>query len=160
MRAPLGRREPWLSGMSVIVGLTASSCGDNWETQTSRNQGTLCISSDQSALNAFNETPAQRVASNSVVFVGIASPCMSGSCDRNASGTCQVQLDGQQISVTSEFEWETNRGSDQCTADCQRTLAICATPPLPSGHYTVQHGVVMLSLNVPGVVTVPCVGDR
>jgi hypothetical protein len=110
---------------------------DDWQAQSQTNDGIACLS-------------APTIDENGSVTVR-ANVCLSSSCSRNAVSSCEVSLDGDTLTVTSQFDWEENVGEGiACTDDCQDIVAQCGdVGPLAEGSYTLAHGDASETVEVP-----------
>lgn len=125
--------------ISVLFGLLACDLVIGWEPVTLMDEGTSCL---EAALADSTGTVT--------VDPGI---CLSSSCDRNATGTCEATLDGATITIQSGFAWETATGPVGCTDDCGLLMATCDVGPLPAGTYTLVHGSETVTVDVPTTET-------
>jgi hypothetical protein len=121
-------RARWLLLVPICCSVLACSDSDNGRKivrTTHESEGGLCLrSSNGQALDVL------------VVFP----TCLSSSCDRELSTSCQVTRAGDQLVVTSHAETETT-GADACTADCGSLVARCtSTVAVPPGPYTLIYG--------------------
>ncbi len=92
------------------------------------------------------------VLASEPVTVWVQAPCVSTSCNRNATGSCEVSRTGSTITVHSRFETERAFGEGfGCTTDCGGAGpdVSCTLEALPAGSYTVVHGEHRWTLEVP-----------
>ena len=101
---------------------------DDWQATSQVDAGTTCVK-------------AKSADSKGSVSVD-GDLCLSSSCSRDIVGSCDATLDGNTITVTSQFDWEENVGQYvPCTYDCVTLVAECGeVGPLPAGTYTIVHG--------------------
>ena len=82
--------------------------------------------------------------------------CLSSSCDRDRSASCDAVLEGDVLRVETQAAWTVEQG-EPCTDDCRRLTASCSTPPLPDGTYTLRSGDQEVAFSVPSRVELaPC----
>jgi hypothetical protein len=130
-----------MAGFSLACNGGGGEGIDNWEPATLADQGEVCF---------------EGLGADASVTVW-ADTCLSSSCSRAASGTCEATLLGSTITVTSTFEWETNNGTNvPCTDDCGSITAKCevtdaqgGAAEVVAGDYTVEHGDTTTSETVP-----------
>ena len=121
-------RTRWLP-LLVTVCCSVLACSENDDKRivrtTRENEGGLCL----------------RSSSDEMLAVTVVFPtCLSSSCDRVLSASCQVTQSGNQLVVVSNAETETT-GAEVCTADCGSLVARCtSTAAVPPGQYTVTYG--------------------
>lgn len=120
--------------MLVLV-LSLACGGEKWEPMEVVDQGSTCLVA----------TEADALGTVTVY----SDECMSSSCDRNEQGSCTATLDGDTITVTSIFSWETATGNVDCTDDCGLLSADCTVGPLAAGSYTLVHGSDTETVTVP-----------
>jgi len=71
-------------------------------------------------------------------------------CDTEVQASCSVEQAGPVLRVSSLFSRITAGPDVPCTEACQRQVAVCKTPKLKAGSYTVAFGEQSLSVRVPG----------
>lgn len=109
---------------------------EQWEPVSQIDEGTSCLEA--------------ATADGTGTITVDADVCLSSSCDRNGTSSCEATLDGTTITVTSEFSWETATGIGvACTDDCGMLSAACDVGPLPEGTYTIVHGTETTTVTVP-----------
>jgi hypothetical protein len=121
-------RANWLLHLSVLCSALACSEGDDGTRKhrtTLENEGGLCLRS------STDETLAV-----TLVFPA----CLSSSCDRVISTSCQVTASGTELVISGKAQTETT-GAEACTADCGSLVARCTSAgAIPPGPYTVKLG--------------------
>lgn len=122
----------------ILVAATLIGCGPQWEVQTLTDEGTACLVGDADGTGTVH------------VDAGI---CLSSSCDRDATMSCEATLDGTTITVTNDASWEAATGNVACTDDCGFLGTTCEVGPLPAGEYTVVLG------DSSTTATIPTTGD-
>lgn len=120
--------------MLVLV-LSLACGGEKWVPMEVVDRGAAClIATEADALGTVTVDSGE---------------CMSSSCDRDEQGSCTATLDGDTITVTSTFSWETATGKVACTDDCGLLSAECTVGPLAAGTYTLVHGSDQQTVTVP-----------
>jgi hypothetical protein len=121
-------RANWLLYVPVFCSTLACSEGDDGTRRhrtTLENEGGLCLRSSN------DETLAV-----TLVFPA----CLSSSCDRVISTSCQVTPSGTELVISGKAETVTT-GADACTADCGSLVArYTSAEAIPPGSYTVKLG--------------------
>ncbi|HWB76043.1 MAG TPA: hypothetical protein VG755_13835 [Nannocystaceae bacterium] len=118
----------------IVWLLLATACGGPWDEVSFVDEGQLCFSTQSDGIAVEVQAP----------------DCLSSSCSRDPHGTCEATIDGERITITSEFHWEErNGGIKGCTLDCGRVVADCTLAGLAPGTYTVVHGEEEVELVVP-----------
>jgi hypothetical protein len=130
--AMIPRRCALLLGCLALAG-----CERDWERASAENEGSLCFSTPDGALE-----------------VSIFADCLSGSCSRDRQGTCEMTRDGDTITITSAFSWE-EKDHGSCTLDCVSPHATCRLELPPDGTYTVVHGEETSQITVPDLEPCP-----
>jgi len=113
---------------TLCIGCGEPGPNDDWQPVSLTDSGSTCLQ-------------AESADNNGSVSVN-GDLCLSSSCSRNAVGSCEATLDGNTITVTSQFDWEENVGENvACTDDCGTLVVECGEiGPLPEGTYTLVHG--------------------
>lgn len=119
----------------ITTPMLVLACGGVWEQQERSNEGVACL-----------EAPI--ADAQGTVYV-VVTECLSSSCDRDEQGSCSASLDGDTITVTSGFTWETALSGVACNDDCNYPQADCTIGPLAAGTYTLVHGDQQESFTVP-----------
>lgn len=119
--------------------------------QSLENEGALCAMSqvrDDTIVATSWQEPQTFAADAPVYLRYFSTHCLSSSCDTDRESGCTVQLEGNVLRVESHLEWTRGPGP-ACTDDCGIMTAVCQSPPLPAGTYTVRHGAQEMVLTVP-----------
>lgn len=120
--------------IGILFLLMGCGLAENWEARSIVDRGTACLEADAGGVGTITVD---------------AGTCLSSSCDREATGTCAATVDGNTITVTTRFDWETATGNVECTDDCGFLEATCITGSLPAGDYTLVVGDRSSSVTVP-----------
>jgi hypothetical protein len=76
--------------------------------------------------------------------------CLSSSCDELASASCTVEQSGTELKVSGKATVRSDRGPDGiCSTDCIRPGAVCKTPALAAGTYTLSYAGKQTEVTVP-----------
>lgn len=146
-----------LAILSVVMCSMLVGC----DTQVSfDNEGPVCAFASDS--NPFiTDTPQEFVADAPLELLVIMEGCVSSSCTSNIETSCEVSVNGSEITLTSRGSYEEAGGLQQsCTDDCLAVTATCVTPPLPAGAYTLVHGDSTMQIDVPASApAAPCTED-
>lgn len=109
---------------------------EEWEKASFSDQGIVCWDASAGQIDL------------QVVLQGA---CMSSSCSRGFTSSCDATADGTTLTLTSEMSWENNvtPGVD-CTADCGIPMAECALSGVVDGTYTLDFDGESYTIDVPG----------
>jgi len=96
------------------------------------------------------------------VIVHIAyetSPCVSPDCTLDMTAQCQVFATGMTIDVRATASWTdtTNQltAGSYCNLACWKERAVCTTPALATGSFTIHFGESSIPLDVPSQLSEP-----
>ncbi|TNE87149.1 MAG: hypothetical protein EP330_19465 [Deltaproteobacteria bacterium] len=120
--------------LSLILLTACGTTAETWEAESITDGGTPCLTAQADGDGTIT------------VDAGI---CLSSSCDRGETASCTAVLDGNTITVSSQFDWETATGNVDCTDDCGMLEATCTVGPLPAGEYTLVLGSGSETVTVP-----------
>ena len=123
------------------------------------NTGRACLLGHEPAGSARRTFVADQPAAVIVDSFG----CLSSECTTDLLASCEVQMDGTALTITTHASWnDTTRVTGICTDDCVGPHAECETPPLPAATYSVRIGTgPAITLDVPSMPeVVPCLGDE
>lgn len=110
----------------------AVGCSSDTVRETYENEGDVCLTTgDDTTLKVTVYFPT----------------CLSSSCDRALSTSCNMTLDGNTIRLESRGRAEFRGGT--CTADCGTLAATCSLPDLPAGEYELVYGKESTTLTWP-----------
>jgi hypothetical protein len=141
----------------ALCALASAGC-ERWHEHSSENSGKICFRSlqDITAAVAAEQSlePVQLAADAALTVYVVSGECMSA-CDRHSRGSCTLQVDGDQLHLTSKFVWE-EPDDDTCTLQCIKSVVSCESEPLPAGNYTLTYGDQRMALSVPGEVSGDC----
>lgn len=114
------------------------------------NTGTACLSTT----GQWPEGVQSFEAGQSVTVIVRLAECLSTSCDTDRTGSCSVEISGDQILITSQGSYidESGPGSS-CTEDCGIFDITCETGPIPEGSYSLVYGTEEISFAVPDDAT-------
>ena len=144
----------------MLLLLLPSGCDslDSWQAHTMTDQGRVCLYADTEAASGYwlGDHEDQSFVPDASVAVGFyPHVCLSSSCSRFANASCSVSLDGSTLTVSGSASYEQNVSPNVgCTSDCGLLQAVCETPSLPAGSYTLVFAGMQASFEVPSTDTV------
>jgi hypothetical protein len=126
--------------------------------QTYSNVGKTCVLPEGSPVNVFQRTTeAVSLQADRPARVTVVIPvCLNAQCSHDPEAECTATVTGDRIDITSHASFLQESGV--CPQDCRGLSADCATPPLPAGTYLVRHGADSMTVSIPSVRPVPCMG--
>jgi hypothetical protein len=135
--------------LSSIAWLGA--CGETVELE---NEGGLCVmgtdlewvedGEDETLVTTFEEDTAVEIQ---VTLEECASACIE-----DVEASCEVDLDGDTLTVTARGSYVAPSGGGNCVDACEVVRATCTTDPLAAGTYTVEYVGESVSFDVPSVI--------
>jgi hypothetical protein len=109
-------------------------------------------------VNAFQRTAEEvSLQADRPARVTVVIPvCLNAQCSHDPKAECTATVTGDRIDITSHASFLQDSGV--CPQDCQGLSADCVTPPLRAGTYLVRHGADTMTVSIPSVRPVPCMG--
>lgn len=138
----------------VGLGMLAGCVDDGWETRRETQRGDVCFQANR---DLSNDAGAAALEADAPLHVAVIhSDCLPRRCTRRAKAHCKLTVSGEQVTLSSSFEWEEPMDEVECSLLCDRPFATCDSEPLPEGHYTLRHGSRTIPLEVPGPAKADC----
>jgi hypothetical protein len=151
-----GRRQRDL--IALMASSLALGCHPATE-QVFEDVGKACLMPEGANLSVYQHTSSVVTlqADRPAQIVVVIPSCLSASCSHDPQAACSAAVTGDRIDITSRASFLMDSGV--CTKDCRGLSARCLTPPLAAGIYLVRHGADSMTVTVPSVVPVPCMGS-
>ena len=139
----------------ALIGITAGfGCVDTTVVED-RASNQICIQKENLQVGE------DEVVANEVLEVYVVETCSSPSREL-VYASCDVQVSGSEITISSRFEYETPRelfGSGEA-AVCVKQVAQCDLPALEEGSYSIAHGSATFTVEVPTAQFQDCETSR
>ncbi|HKP55523.1 MAG TPA: hypothetical protein VJV78_02315 [Polyangiales bacterium] len=134
---------------------------EGWEKLSLRETLPFCLFSEireREAAMTIEKVKKQSLKADQPVVFGVFGPwCVNKECDDLPMLECWVDKEGEDTLVlhTHYFSWH-KKDSAPCKKDCLPIDAMCSSPDLKAGRYTIKHGDKTYPLHIPSVLKDPC----
>ena len=137
----------------VLLAVSSSACSE--PDVSIIDGGRLCVYGAAPAAPGSHGPPQAFVTDQPITVTVSTEDCISV-CVQDEVATCSVSLAGTTLTVRSELSYDEPPEGEGCIALCGSLTAVCESPPLPMGDYTIAHGDDRRSLAVPSTDVPPC----
>jgi hypothetical protein len=144
--------------VSALLPLTLIACGVTHSfDQTSDRLAVCAVAPGGGAEYPLVSTEAQTYAVLEPLELHVVASGCGAACVDDLVQSCEVSVEAQVLRVQASFSWSERRG--ECVLICAPIKAVCTTPPLSAGQYTVALGTRTTTLTVGGAAqAAACLG--
>lgn len=142
--------------MAIALAIATSPMACVGQDHHVEDEGKVCLYASSPASPGADD-PVQDFVAGERLYASVQlDECLSA-CIRDEVSSCTITREGNELVVTSSFEYSDPDGEEACIALCYAPSAVCESEPLPEGSYTVRHGDVESgTLSIPAVGASPC----
>jgi hypothetical protein len=138
----------------ALLPLALAACGATYAFDQTSDRLALCaLSPGESSQYPLDRLEPQTYAALEPLELHVVAAGCEAACVDDLVQSCEVSVEGQVLRVRASFSWSERSGD--CVLICAPIKAVCTTPPLPAGQYTVALGTRTTTLTVGGVASAP-----
>ena len=105
----------------------------------------------------IEQVKKQTLKANQPVVFGVFGPwCLNKECDDLPMLECWVDKEGDDTLVLHSHFFSYHKDGAKCGKDCLAIDAMCSSPDLAPGKYTIKHGDKTYPLQIPSSLKQPC----
>lgn len=134
---------------STLLPLALAACGVTHSFDQTSDRLALCaLAPGGGAEYPLVPTEPQTYAVLESLELHVVAAGCEAACVDDLVQSCEVSVEGQVLRVQANFSWAERSG--ECVLICAPIKAVCTTPPLAAGQYTVALGTRTTTLTVGG----------
>lgn len=140
--------------VTALVPLALAACGTSEAYDQTSDRLALCaLAPGDTSMYPLSPPEPQTYAADRALELHVVAAGCEAACVEDLVQGCSVAVEGQTLRVQASFSWAQSSG--ECVLICAPIKAICTTPPLAAGQYTVALGTRTTTLTVGASAAAP-----